>query len=106
MARHVLVSGRRLVTFDLEHAYQPDFPVPVAVAFELSSTLRSLERLDPTHGETFVRSYSDPEILEESCGLFRSSSPRWRLYRRYEMRKRGAGSKTAAMERLAARLNG
>jgi tRNA A-37 threonylcarbamoyl transferase component Bud32 len=106
MARHVLVSGRRLVTFDLEHAYQPDFPVPVAVAFELSSMLRSLERLDPTHGETFVRSYSDPEILEESCGLFRSSSPRWRLYRRYEMRKRGAGSKTAAMERLAARLNG
>ena len=45
MARHVLVSGDRLVTFDLEHAYRPEFPLPVAVAFELSSTLRSLERL-------------------------------------------------------------
>ena len=105
MARHVLVSGDRLVTFDLEHAYRPGFPLPVAVAFELSSTLRSLQRLGTSHVETFVDGYSEPKILEESCRLFRSSSLRWRLYRRYEARHRGAGSKTAAMERLAARLS-
>ena len=105
MARHVLVSDERIVTFDLEHAYQPDFPVRVAITFELSSTVRSLERLGEACVEAFVGSYGEREILAESCRLFRSSSLGWRLYRGYETRQRGAGSKTATMERLAARLN-
>jgi hypothetical protein len=104
MARHVLVAGARLVTFDLEHAYQPDFPLSVALTFELCSTVRSLERSDAAYVDAFVASYPERKILEESCRVFRSSSVRWRLYRRYEARKRGAASKTAAMERLAARL--
>jgi hypothetical protein len=104
MSRHVMVSADRLVTFDLEHAYRPGFPLPVAVAYELSSTLRSLERVGMPYAEAFIEGYAEPKILEESCRLFRSSSLRWRLYRRYEARHRGAVSKTAAMERLAARL--
>ncbi len=105
MTRHVLVSGEgRLVTFDLEHAYQADFPLPVAVAYELSSTIRSLERGGETFVETFVASYAEPGILVDSCRLFRSPTIGWRLYRRYEARQRGAGSKTAAMARLAARV--
>ncbi len=104
IARHVLVSGERLVTFDLEHAYRPKFPLPVAVAFELSSTVRSLERLDTHYVEAFVDGYAEPKILEASCRLFRSSSLGWRLYRRYEALQRGAGSKTAAMDRFSARL--
>jgi hypothetical protein len=105
MARHVLVAGGRLVTFDLEHAYQPDFPVPVAITHELSSTLRSLERLGESHAAAFVASYAERGILLESCRLFRSATIGWKLYRRYETRRRGALSKTATMERLAARLN-
>jgi hypothetical protein len=105
MARHVLVSGDRLVTFDFEHAYRPDYPLPVAIAFELSSTVRSLERLGTHHVDAFVEGYAEPEILAESCRLFRSSSLRWRLYRGYEARHRKAATKTAAMERLARRLN-
>ena len=104
MSRHVLVSADRLVTFDLEHAYRPGFPLPVAVAYELSSTLRSLERVGTPFVEGFIEGYAERTILAESCRLFRSSSLRWRLYRRYEARQRGAVSKTAAMERLAARL--
>lgn len=104
MARHVLVSEDRLVTFDFEHAHRPGFPLPVAIAFELSSTLRSLERLGADGFDAFVESYAEPKILEESCRLFRSPSLRWRLYRGYEARQRGPTSKTAAIERLAARL--
>jgi hypothetical protein len=105
MARHVLVSGDRLVTFDFEHAYRPGYPLAVAIAFELASTVRSLERLGPHHVDAFVEGYEEPAILEQSCRLFRSSSLRWRLYRRYEAHQRKAMSKTAAMERLAVRLN-
>lgn len=105
MARHALVSEGRIVTFDLEHAYQPDFPLRVAVTFELSSTVRSLERLGAACVDAFVASYGEREILVESCRLFRSPALGWRLYRIYETRQRGAGSKTATMERLAARLS-
>ena len=104
MARHVFVSEGRLVTFDFEHAYRPGFPLSVAIAFELSSTLRSLERLGAEAFDAYVDGYAEPRILEESCRLFRSPSLRWQLYRGYEARRRGATSKTAAIERLAARL--
>lgn len=107
MTRHVFVAAERLVTFDFEHAYQPQYPVPVALAFELSSTLRSLsvgERVDEPYADLFVEAYTEPQILRESCQLFRSSSWRWRLYRRYERRHRGARSKTETMVRLATRL--
>lgn len=107
MTRHVLVSSERLVTFDFEHAYQPDYPLPAALAFELSSTLRSLwigERVGEPYSDVFVEAYPEPQILEESCRLFRSASWGWRLYRRYERRQRGARSKTEVMERLATRL--
>lgn len=104
MVRHVLVSGDRLVTFDFEHAYRSGFPLPVALAFELSSTLRSLERLGADCFEAFVEGYAEPELLAQICRMFRSPSLRWRTYRWYEARRRGAASKTAAIERLAARL--
>jgi tRNA A-37 threonylcarbamoyl transferase component Bud32 len=105
MARHVLVSGERLVTFDFEHAYQARFPVAVAVAYEVASTLRSLERIAPEYFNAFVDGYAEPKILAASVRLFRSPSLRWRIYRHYESRRRGAESKTAVMERLAARLS-
>jgi hypothetical protein len=104
MARHLLVAGTRLVTFDFEHAYQPDYPLPVAVTFEICSTARSLERLGEEWIAAFVAAYDERKILQDSCRLFRSPALRWRAYRWYEGRRRGAESKTAAMERLAKRL--
>jgi len=104
MARHIFVAGARLVTFDFEHAYQPGYPVLAAVTFELCSIVRSLERLGEGWVDAFVASYDERKILQESYRLFRSPSLRWWLYRWYEGRKRGAQSKTAAMERLAVRL--
>jgi tRNA A-37 threonylcarbamoyl transferase component Bud32 len=105
--QHVLVSDGRLVTFDLENAYAPGFSVPTALAYELSSTLRSLSALDDadeTLVGAYVGGYGETGILRESCRLFLGPSLRWRLYRRQESGRRGERSKTGAMRRLAARL--
>lgn len=103
-AQHVLVSEDRLVTFDLEHAYRPGFPVLTAIAYELSSLLRSFTRLEEgedAYFDAFARAYGRPWILRESCRLFFGPSIGWRIYRRHEMRHRGQRSKTASMRRLA-----
>lgn len=102
-AQHVLVSGGRLVHFDLEHAYRPEFPLPTALAYEISSTVRSLSAIDRTRAcfDAFVANYGEPEILRESCRTFFGPSLRWRIYRQHEAARRGARSKTAAMGRLA-----
>lgn len=101
--QHVLVSGERLVHFDLEHAYQPGFPMMKALAYELSSTVRSLSAIDRAgaYFDAFVAGYGEPEILRESCRTFFGSSLGWRIYRRHEAARRGARSKTEAMGRLA-----
>jgi len=104
--RHVMVSGSRLATFDLENAYAAAFPVRIAVAFELSSTLRSMLRLGEGAFESFLAAYAAPEILRESLGVFFAPSLRWRIYRWLETSRRGASSKTAAMRRLAGWLGG
>ena len=77
MSRHVLVARDRLVTFDFEHAYQPGYPVAVALAFELASTVRSLWVASGSRSRTcasFVDAYPEPEILAQSCRLFGSPS--------------------------------
>ena len=105
MSRHVLVAHDRLVTFDFEHAYQPRYPVAVALAFELASALRSLwvgERFEEPYVGVFVEAYAEPEILATSCRHFLSEAPSWRVYRWVEQRHRGRRSKSEAMRRLAA----
>jgi len=105
--RHVLVSGDRLVAFDFENAYRPGFPVPVAIAYELASTLRSLwldERFAEPYIGVFLDAYAQRRILVECGRLFLSRSPRWRLYRLREQHHRRWRSKTETMRRLAALL--
>lgn len=106
-AQHVLVAGPRLVTFDLESAYRPGFPVETALAYEISSTLRSLRSCGPggdAYFDVFVQAYGEPGVLRECCRLFLGASIGWRIYRAHETSRRGERSKTDAMRRLADRL--
>jgi len=105
--RHVLVSGERLVAFDFENAYRDGFPVPVAVAYELASTLRSLwidERFAEPYVSVFLNAYGERAILLDACRRFASGAPRWRLYRLRERRHRPRRSKTETMRRVGALL--
>jgi tRNA A-37 threonylcarbamoyl transferase component Bud32 len=107
MSRHILVARERLVTFDFEHAYQPGFPVAVALALELASAVRSLwvgERFEEPYVRVFVDAYSEREILAQSCRQFGSPSLGWRMYRWFERRHRGWRSKSEAMRRLTAMI--
>lgn len=113
---HVLVSGERLVAFDLEQTWRPGHPVVAALGKELSGVLRSLVRV--TEPETFagdlaalVDGYGDraqlATLIEE---VLASRSPwrRWvrRLDRRREQRAGRADGTYATMERLVAVLAG
>jgi hypothetical protein len=59
------------------------------------------ERVEEPYVRVFVDAYTEREILAESCRLFGSPSPNWRIYRWFERRHRGWRSKSEAMRRLA-----
>jgi len=65
--KHVLVSGERLVFFDLETVHGPRRDVEVLVSLELLSMLGSLARaapdIAPSVFAAFVGAYPDPERL-------------------------------------------
>lgn len=113
---HVLVSGERMVTYDLEQAWRPGRPVLAALAKELSGVLRSLARV--TEPETLqgdlaalVAGYGDRAQLAAIVGeVLQSPSPWRRLVRRLdrwrEERTGKVGGTYPTVERLAALLEG
>jgi len=68
-AKHVIFSGSRLVTIDLEGGYRQGYPVAVAAGWEVAGLLRSLwqttDSPTPEHQllRAFVRAYSDRQQL-------------------------------------------
>ena len=100
--QHVIVSGSRLVSFDLENAYRPRRDLRPLLAKELASVLRSLARLGSEERfradlAAFVSGYGDVARLREAAGHYlQPSSLLWRLVwavdrRRDERRDRAHG---------------
>ena len=71
LAGHVFVAGDRLVWFDLENGFRPDYPLPRALARELAGLARSLLRIAPAPAtgdgwlRAFVAGYADRALLDE-----------------------------------------
>jgi len=100
--QHVIVSGQRLVTFDLENAFLRRRDLRPLLAKELASVLRSLARLgDETRFRldlaTFVAAYGDTCRLREAARHYlQPASLLWRVVwavdrRRDERRDRKHG---------------
>jgi len=95
--QHVIVSGSRLVSFDLENAFRPRRDLRPLLAKELASVLRSLARLgdEPRFRAdlaVFVAGYGDVERLREVARHYLApSSLLWRVVwavdRRYDERR-------------------
>lgn len=106
---HVLVSGPRLVTFDLETAYTSPAGVADAVSAEIAGTVRSLFKALPGAGArhclgAFIQGYPDRARLERvAADLFENPSPARRLLHALDrrlLRKPGRFDKFAAARLL------
>ncbi len=106
---HVLVSGNRLVTFDLEVTYTDDGNVPDRIAAELAGLVRSLfKSLPPAEARRLLRewvsAYPTRARLEAVYpALFANASPMRRLFHaldRIFLRKAGGMDKYAAARLL------
>lgn len=111
---HVLVSGDRLVTFDLEVAYTGAGTVCDRIAAELAGMVRSLfKRLPPEEARHLLRllidAYPDRTRLEAvDAALFANASPLKRLFHALDrrlIRKAGGMDKYAAARLLRNALN-
>jgi len=110
---HLLVSGPRLVTFDMEVAYTGRATVPDRIAAELCGLVRSLfKRLPPEPAaallDDLVAAYPVRARLEEiHPALFNHPAPLRRLGHRLDrrwLRKPGALDKYEAARRIQAAL--
>ncbi|MFO7536023.1 MAG: hypothetical protein R6X19_10160 [Kiritimatiellia bacterium] len=106
---HVLVSGARLVTFDLETAFTSRAGVPNAVSAEIAGTVRSLYRRLPVAAArhylgVLVSAYPDRARLEQvAVDLFENPSPARRALHALDrrlLRKPGRLDKYAAARLL------
>jgi len=107
---HVIVSGERLVTIDLEQAFRPRRDVLPLVAKEIVAYVRSLAKgADPevlrSDLEAIVAAYPRREILAGAVREYLDSpSPWrrivWRLDRRFRRDRRRALGKYRALEVL------
>jgi hypothetical protein len=92
---HVLVSGRRLATFDLEVSFRGGRRVRSCISGEISGYLRSLlKQQSPETSQRLlamlVRRYPHRSYLEEVCTeLLRNGNPLFRLLHALERRCRG-----------------
>lgn len=83
--QHVIVSGERLVTFDLENAFRPRRELRPLLAKELASVLRSLARLGDEQRfradlAVFVAGYGDVGRLREAARHYlQPTSLLWRV---------------------------
>lgn len=105
-AKHVLLSGERLVTFDLEHAYADAYPALDAVVHELATWLRSLV-ISPGFGEAysvFVQSYPDRALLDQLRERFFGGGLIAALRRNSDERRRKDSGKVSAMRAIDSAL--
>lgn len=104
--KHVLLSGERLVTIDLEGGYRADFSPEVAAGLEVAGLVRSLW-LDPARApfdeplpRAFLEGYGDLTLLRELAqaaeGGLRGALHRW------SDRRRRARPKSAVLSAIAA----
>lgn len=91
--KHVLVSGERLVTIDLEGGYAPGYSVINAIGRELAGFLRSLwpydldRCFDSPLTTLYIEGYGDRKLLERAGKALRVDGPAsW--FRRASDRKR------------------
>lgn len=103
--KHFFIQGNRLVAFDLEHGFKPDYPVIQAVARELAGIACSLARADETVGERFLFSlatgYTNKTLVKQAVREATRGGGLVGKIRRWHERKRDSEyDKTRVMERL------
>ncbi len=109
--KHVLLSGDRLVTIDLENGYRAGYCVMSAITRELAGVLRSLQEgapppFDQGIPRAYLEGYGDRALLERAADLARSRTPGWLAWRLSDQLRRREHSKAAVMQRLADALAG
>jgi len=106
---HVFVSGKRLITYDFEGGFLPDFPVLEALAQEVAVSLRSLAKRSEEHFERLLRvlieGYGDTTLLHSIAqwGVHNRSYYR-RVRRWHDQRRRPLRSKTDGLRLLLSML--
>jgi hypothetical protein len=113
-ALHVIVSGERLVGFDLENGFLQRADLRPLVYKELAACLRSLARGRDAAGfrsdlSTFVAAFPERELLRATARHYlHPASPMdrliWTIDRRRSQRRGGAAGKYHALEALEAEL--
>jgi len=112
--QHVIVSGDRLVTFDLENAFLPRADLLPILAKEIASYLRSLQRVndaDVTRAdlEVVVAHYEDHALLRAAARHYLENPSLWwravwSVDRWREVRRARRAGKYRMMEMLRAAL--
>jgi hypothetical protein len=104
--QHVIVSGERLVTFDLENAFLPRRDLAPILAKEIASYLRSLAKAGRLEGDlpVLVEAYADKQRLASAVRHYlESPSLAWRtLWALDRFRARRTGRHRDKYEALAA----
>jgi hypothetical protein len=108
-AKHVFLSGDRMITFDLEGAFQSRFPLREALTQDLAGYLRSILRLAFEHLEDalegFVEGYQDRELLWELAHWGVHGRTLSRVLKRVDdRRRRGSFAKTDVLQMLLEHL--
>ena len=112
--KHVLLSGERLVTIDLEGGFRSDFSPEVAAGLEVAGLVRSLW-FDPAGGpfeeplpRAFLEGYGDLALLREladaAAGGLRGALHRWSDRRRRSRPKSAVLSALRGEDRRVAAL--
>jgi len=108
---HVFVSGDRLITYDFEGGFLPDFPIMEALAQEVAVYLRSLSKRSGEHFDRMLRvlleGYGETTLLHgiAQWGVHNRSYYR-RVRRWYDQRRRPERSKTDGLRFLLSVLEG
>jgi hypothetical protein len=103
--KHFFVQGDRLVAFDLEHGFEPGYPVVKAAAREVSGIASSLARADETMAEQFLRAFNagyanKPLLKQVVVEATRGGGLIGKLRRWNESKRVSVPAKTRVMERL------
>ncbi|HMP81481.1 MAG TPA: hypothetical protein PKA41_02090 [Verrucomicrobiota bacterium] len=103
--KHFLVTGNRLVAFDLEHGYRSDFPVLEALAREISGVVQSMVRADTVNAgrllSAFASGYTNRRLLRQAIHVALNGGGPGGSIRRWRERRRDLEhGKTRVMQRL------
>ena len=109
--KHVLVSNDELVTIDHEGGFAADYPLTLAIAFEVAGFLRPLWTgetlcLDAPLPAAYLQGYGDVSLLSDACRAWFGSEAWQPLRRASDRRRRGDRSKSTIMDEVRDRLRG